>query len=105
MGIYIKGMEMPSSCFLCPFKKHAGWVRCMITDMNVEPETVRETKAKSCPLVDVPPHGDLIDSMALLESIKEARKRQPEIEDVYTEDYFIVAEWLMSAPTIIEAER
>ena len=53
-----------------------------------------------CPLVEVPKHGRLIDADALLESIKEARKRNPEIAD----DYFIVANWLRSAPTIIEKE-
>ena len=54
--------------------------------------------------IPVPPHGRLIDADALLESIKEAKKKQPEISDVYDEDYFAVAEWVAYAPTIIESE-
>ena len=85
MSLLIRGMEMPKNCFICPFKN-------------------LEICDEDCPLVEVPPHGDLIDRMALLESIKEARKKDPDVEDVYTEDYFTVAEWLMSAPKVIEAE-
>ena len=54
--------------------------------------------------VYIPSHGRLIDADALLESIKEARKKDPEIEDVYIDDYFTVAEWVVSAPTIIEGD-
>ncbi len=105
--ILIKNIRMPDCWFRCPFKNHDGmWVRCIFTGQNVEPETRRETKASSCTLIEVhTPHGRLIDADALLESIKEARKKDPEIEDVYTEDYFTVAEWVVSAPTIIGAEE
>ena len=106
MSILIKGREMPDCCFRCPFKNHDGmWVRCIITGQNVEPETRRETKASSCPLIEVPQHSRLIDADALLKSIKEARKKDPEIEDVYIDDYFTVAEWVVSAPTIIPADK
>ena len=109
MGVYIKGMEMPKSCDEC---------RIMIfEDTNFVPELfcgcpiVFKARPQGvghrpdyCPLVEVPEHGRLIGADALLESIKEAKKKQPEISDVYDEDYFAVAEWVSYAPTIIESE-
>ena len=102
MSILIKGMEMPK---------------------DIEPELVIEFAdgidgkryarlyhyrhgglTEWLEAIPVPPHGRLIDADALLESIKEAKKKQPEISDVYDEDYFAVAEWVAYAPTIIESE-
>lgn len=97
MGIYIKNIKMPKSCWDC-FACYDGW--CIINQKIEGHRTVTH----SCPLIEVPPHGRLIDADALLESIKEAKKKQPEISDVYDEDYFAVAEWVSYAPTIIESE-
>lgn len=66
-GIYIPGLEMPTSCADCPF---GDAVRC-----NLMPgvpawwaeydKCVKEKRLHSqCPLVPVPPHGDLIDLSA-----------------------------------------
>ena len=107
MGVYIKGMEMPKSCVSCSFQGFGGRMNerilCMLTGTN--DYINQQSKFADCPLVEVPtPHGRLIDADALLESIKEARKKDPEIEDVYIDDYFTVAEWVVSAQTIIESE-
>ena len=93
MGIYISNLEMPKR----------GMVVNIYADGRVTNhfDEFGKTIGKAVP---VPPHGDLIDRAALLETIKEARKKDPEIEDVYIDDYFMVAEWVVSAPTIIEAE-
>ena len=97
MSILINGIEMPKSCWDC-FACHDGW--CIINQKIEGHRTVTH----SCPLIEVQPHGRLIDADALLESIKEAKKKQPEISDVYDEDYFMVAEWVVYAPTVIESE-
>lgn len=55
MGIYIKGMEMPKSCWDC-FACHDGW--CIINQKIEGHRTVTH----SCPLIEVPPHGRLIDA-------------------------------------------
>ena len=63
MGVYIKGMEMPTSCYDCAMHKplyHTSY--CAVANRNCTP--LREKKAW-CPLVPVPPHGDLIDRDAL----------------------------------------
>ena len=107
MSILINGMKMPTCCDDCfALDDHGDYPYCLIshdqrgytfrTDIRTMP---------SCPLIEVPMHGRLIDADALLESIKEARKKDPEIEDVYIDDYFTVAEWVVSAPTIIEREN
>lgn len=59
-------MEMPKSCSVCPmcglYSEHKGDVhRCDITFYPVEYEDGLEKRHKDCPLVPVPPHGDLID--------------------------------------------
>lgn len=97
MSILIKGMEIP---------KDYKYVDVRIfRDGTATTSTAEKPFYKRMDVIEVPtPHGDLIDGMALLESIKEARKKDPEIEDVYIDDYFTVAEWVVSAPAIIEAE-
>ena len=59
MGVYIKGMEMPTSCRACLYSRtdirNVDW--CVLTEKDLPCE---------CPLVPVPPHGDLIDRDALI---------------------------------------
>ena len=100
MGVYIPSVRLPDKGY---FPEHFVIDSDGFVYKTYEEALFSENAVGKA--IEVPPHGDLIDRMALLESIKEARKKQPEIEDVYTEDYFTVAEWLMSAPTIIEAEE
>ena len=68
MGFYIRGMEMPKNCMLCPFcveeADPANGEMCMVTGTLMPPCT-RE-RLDDCPLVPVPPHGRLIDENMLL---------------------------------------
>ena len=73
MGLYIKGMEMPKSCSVCPMlegdrmdglchaaskwlddDEHWAWYVYPEGDMD-------DSKPCNCPLVSVQPHGDLVD--------------------------------------------
>ena len=68
MGVYIKGMEMPTSCgdckaFVC-YKQWAGDMGDCFCGITKEDAKAKEKNA-DCPLVPVPPHGDLIDRDAL----------------------------------------
>ena len=106
MGIYIKGMEMPRNCFLCLFHKS---IYCEITGICTN-------SAQGCPLIEIPPHGRLIDADKLRESIKESidecHKWCDEVEG--NEMYARVSQSLgtfvecslrvKAAPTVIEAE-
>ena len=60
MSILIKGMEMPKNCKHCKFRKtelqeEPDW--CLISE-----ESLFELAENDCPLVEVPPHGRLIDA-------------------------------------------
>lgn len=61
MSILIKDMEMPKNCALCKLRG-AGETWCPFTLREVPGNTIPE----DCPLVPVPPHGDLIDRDALI---------------------------------------
>ena len=74
MGVYIKDFEMPKNCFICPFKN-------------------LEICDEDCPLIEVPPHGRLIDADALEDSLG--------IEDVDIYAYHIIND----SPTVIEREE
>lgn len=71
MGVYIKGMEMPESCYYCPFRQGSFGkfpihrAMCMVTGevMPVDEENIQHDQP--CPLVYVPPHGRLIDESAI----------------------------------------
>lgn len=69
MSILIKGMKMPKSCDKCDFIEYDDeyeyecW--CPIIRSNVEEYT--ENKPARCPLVEIPPHGRLIDADKLCE--------------------------------------
>lgn len=72
MGVYIKGMEMPTSCYVCPFCDYVS-ARCDAVKGNpYTPESRYEKRADFCPLVPVPSHhGRLIDADALMQIIRE----------------------------------
>ena len=97
MAVLIKGMEMPTSCMLCPLcveeADPANGEMCMVTGTLMPPCT-RE-RLDSCPLVPVPPHGDLIDRDPFIEFIKTHW-------DGY--DQWFVGQ-LEARPTIIPAEE
>ena len=67
MGVYIKGMEMPTSCGNCFFDTHCDNWR--LRNWGAPPPD-------DCPLVPVPPHGRLIDADAL-------RAKQQEDADLF----------------------
>ena len=87
MSILIK-IEMPKGCWACPFAvgKH---YECLFTKKSYNWGLT--TRPSDCPLVEVPPHGRLIDAdKATEESMKRTGKRLLAID---------------TAPTIIEAEE
>lgn len=56
MSVYIKGMEMPTDCIFCPMFRGA-WTMCSVLNRT----TIVRGRPDFCPLVPVPPHGDLFD--------------------------------------------
>ena len=109
MGVYIKGMEMPTSCEKCPFldyeegfcfasgvKHESGWY-----ESTLWPGGIKDGRHEDCPLVPVPPHGDLIDRR---EAIIDANERAYDFWNCDA-DVDSTVSFLNEQPTIIPAEE
>ena len=100
MSILIRGMEMPKSCNACMFDVYG---LCLI-NKNIEAE---DELTHSCPLIPVPPHGDLIDRDALMdsfrESVKECHTWADEISNLAGTEADMYARVSQSLGTFVEA--
>lgn len=100
MSILINGMEMPQGCNDCPL---AGDFKCNLMpsipalckeyDMAVQ----NRKRLNSCPLIEIPPHGRLIDADAAVAN------RDADMNWCY--DLYDLPDYLSGCPTIIEAEE
>ena len=96
MSVLIRGMEMPTSCFDCPFLY--GRMHCSANskiEFNDPDYSELKGRYDGCPLVPIPPHGRLIDADAFEQHIK---------EDWNEYDHWIAAE-VENRPTVLEAEE
>ena len=71
MSVLIRDMAMPKNCGFCPFcrKTVTEWgsiysADCIIRKMRIKFSEL-DLRDGLCPLVELPPHGDLIDRDAL----------------------------------------
>lgn len=102
MSVYIPGMEMPKSCFYCPFrlKVDPDTFVCLATNEHIEETfagTIEMRNRGDCPLIPVPNHGRLIDADAIM-------KKAGYIEDSWGITEVVVADEIANAPTIIPAD-
>lgn len=106
MSILIKGVEMPERCIdceLCNIKViGALHTACIICRHNGE-EIAFHGRRDDCPLVELPPHGRLIDADALMK-YEENVSYKDEWHMTVT-DSFVSVENIVHAPTIIESEK
>ena len=117
MSILIRGMEMPKSCFYCPmrWKVDPDNIKCLATGEVFEETftaTIEMRNAGNCPLVEIPPHGRLIDADALMAKDEKDFSTIMEMTDPETvfgtalaDAHTAIQEMLKTAPTIIEAEE
>ena len=89
MSVLVKGMEMPKNCTFCEM-----WhgVDCH-PYQGISPP---KSRPDHCPIIEIPPHGRLIDADKLLEYW------QPDHDRLFVVDYFIHT--IEHAKTIIPAE-
>ena len=108
MSILIKGMEMPDRCFACPLcdVDGDGGVLCAISHgsyieyKDVDEDIAIDHRPDDCPLIEVPPHGRLIDADALSQI-----HWNYAYKDNHNYGFHITAKaWIDAAPTIIPAE-
>ena len=67
MSILIKGMEMPKNCRDCVLLTEAYY--CPFTGAT---QSFKDVRHKNCPLIEVPPHGDLIEKNIIEKAINDA---------------------------------
>ena len=63
MGVYITGMEMPKSCRDCGIEQEGFW--CGALDGYQNTRCFTNERREDCPLIEIPPHGRLIDESAI----------------------------------------
>lgn len=63
MSLYIKGMDMPTSCCNCPLAKLSTTGETLFCNYTLS-SVPWDDKPFDCPLVPVPEHGPLIDADA-----------------------------------------
>ena len=105
MAILIEGMEMPRNCFGCPLFDDVYTdadgdddYRCGLGVPLDYYQASGETE-KDCPLIELPPHGDLIDRDAILKKCEFVCTDND--EDIRAVRYSIIE----NAPTVIPASE
>ena len=72
MSVLIKGMEIPSKCSECMlFDVFGGY--CKYLKEFLDSDKYNKWRDVRCPLVNIPPHGDLIDRDKLRKHLKIAK--------------------------------
>lgn len=71
MSIMIKGMEMPENCEDCSAQiiDPTGGASGCAVNHSIILRKRGEGRPATCPLVEIPPHGDLIDRDALMDDL------------------------------------
>lgn len=108
MGVYITGVEMPRACQVCPlshWNKLDQLTGCNLTRRYVpkdDEDFWNNDRPSWCPLIPVPPHGDLIGRDWLIDIALHL------MNTAKNDDIANGVKWLwqyiIDAPTIIEAE-
>ena len=103
MGVYIKNMEKPTSCDVCQLMRSCGkWTAKFVECNSKNGKTWIPTYPipETCPLIEIKPHGRLIDADALLNQwCEDMCKPLPNCEEDCA-----VYDYVRLAPTVIEAE-
>ena len=111
MSILIKGAKMPRHCGYCFFN---DFNICQIEHCPVADAVYHEERHEDCPLVEIPPHGRLIDGAALktkLNNIRDFLLGDCEFSELAMSDKARIDELInciaevVNAPTVIESEE
>lgn len=109
MSVIIRGMKMPESCSVCRMLEGDTMDGlCHAADMWFDDERftwyqyaegdIDDSKPANCPLIELPPHGRLIDG-----DVAEVITYTTESGD-FADGILYAADWIANQPTIIEAE-
>ena len=99
MSVLILDMKLPKTCAECEWSRYSfpnAW--CGRTHKTTDIEIAKNGRPDWCPLIPVPPHGDLIDRDVAYDKIAEQ-------EGGNYVDMDAVGMGLNETPTIIPAEE
>lgn len=99
MSVLIKGGKMPEYCGECDgcrFDNLNVEYRCFATGEFLGELDINKERGESCPLVEIPPHGRLIDADKL-----EIERGNYETYNDYSETFDMID----NASTVIESEE
>jgi len=107
MSVYIKGMEMPAYCNVCPMQRtdNTGELTFCALTRKVTRWWMYDRYQSSeghCPLIEIEPHGRLIDADALYKDGWVLQKQVMRMGGYATHEMPLTCP---SLPIIIEAER
>lgn len=112
--IVFRNMEMPDSCYNCPFR---DGVYCFFPEtdekIKVSLDVVPVGRHEDCPLIELPPHGDLKDSTLFYKKVAEKIHNIPQNEDgtvdkvsrYYMDGLAVAMNLLASIETILGGNR
>ena len=102
MSVLIKGTKMPKGCRQCHFKEwtnsRAGWFCPLRHKFLSRRVIIQDKRYVDCPLIEIPPHGDLIDKDKLVNVLFDLL----DDSDKPVHDMLLEVE---TAPTVIESEE
>lgn len=99
MSILIKGRNMPNNCQECVCLNDE-YFYCQAVGRKPSDDNLVKTRPDWCPLIEIQPHGGLIDVDALLGRQKKAGKIKPYLESGLN----VAISFVLTAPTIIPAD-
>lgn len=98
MSIMIKGMEMPDSCYDCRMRTDSYFCSAMPKEFCGYTDDIK--RPDWCPLIELPPHGRLIDADKLLTD-----RMKSKYYHLPNGDTAIPIIDIEHAPTVLEAEK
>ena len=97
MSILIKGAALPMSCEECQSVLGLLFCKDFLKEYIGESELLKHTRLSDCPLVEIPPHGRLIDASEMAIKFN--------CRDIDITTLKNLHECLMEIPTVIESEE
>lgn len=107
--ILIKGMEMPKCCGVCPLRVDGlHTFQCMRLLGRAYTYELAEQRQEDCPLVEIPPHGRIIDADLAIKNLDKYYCKECDNWNgvkCKTCDHYWAMQVLEDAPTVLEANN
>ena len=103
MSVLIRGMNLPKNCDECPcyYETEGAWRNeCEVLGKEY---IASENRPEWCPLIELPPHGRLIDAWEF--EVVGYKGTHDGYKDTFDDGVLWMCEKIDEAPTIIPADK